>query len=182
MITHRWYTTASDFNCQVPHPPVGYHFNYIVSVTPVQGVGLLRGVSMMKSYYRDTTVFDMLTSFILVENINSFQKLHIVLSLYERLSRPGTFQEIAKRFHFGDLSLLEKIISELQGVGLLTCIENRYQLSTDPDLTQYLQHLVSAFADPLTRQAILEQVQNQSTLFLLARSVLDKYEGDSYLF
>ena len=131
---------------------------------------------MRKSDYQDTTRFDMLTSFILVENINSFQKLHIVLFLYERLSGPGTFQEFAKQLHFGDLSLLEKIISELQVVGLLNCNENRYQLSTDPYLRLYLKHLVTAFADPLARQAILDQIQRQSKLSLLARSVLDRYE------
>lgn len=133
---------------------------------------------MRKSDYQDTTVLDMLTSFILVENINSFAKLHIVLSLYERLSRPSTCQEFAKQFHFGDLSLLEKIIGELQVVGLLICIENRYQLSSDPYLRQYLQHLVTAFADPIARQTILDQVQHQSKLSLLARSVLDQYEED----
>ena len=135
----------------------------------------------MNAYDHDTALQDMLTSFILVGNINSFPKLHFLLCLHEQKTEGGTCQEFAKQFHVGDLSLMEEIIADLQAVGLLTRTGNRYQLSDDPYTKQYLQHLNAVFADPLARQKILDQVRHQSPLSLLARSVLDRYEANSPL-
>jgi DNA-binding IclR family transcriptional regulator len=132
---------------------------------------------MVKSYDEDVTIQDMLTSFILVENIDSFQKLYLLLCLYERGPGGGTCQELAKRFHYGEPSLMQVIVTDLQAVGLLTRQGERYQLSNDPLLQYYLQCLTTAFADPLTRQKILDQVQHQSSLTRMARTVLAKYES-----
>ena len=130
---------------------------------------------MTNSTSQSPVNFDMLTSFMLVENINSFQKLYFLLCLYERQLSARTRQDLAKQLHLGDTALLEQIITELKAVGLLTCTEECYELSDDPRMRQHLQHLATAFADPLTRQAILHQVQNQSPVSRVARKVLDRY-------
>lgn len=130
---------------------------------------------MKKSTAQDTAFFDSLLSFILVGNINSFQKLYFLLGLHERCLSGGTCQELAKQLYIGDTNLVEHIITDLNATGLLTCTGNRYKLSDDSLTTQYLHYLVIAFADPLTRQDLLDQVQSQSQLFISAKSVLERY-------
>ena len=124
----------------------------------------------------DTTVNDILTSFILVENINSFQKLRFLLFLHEHFLFAGTPQDFAQQLHLGDPCLLEQILADLEEAELLIRVGERYHLTEDSATRHYLQCLATAFADPLTRQEILEQVQRITPLTFIARRVLKQYE------
>jgi hypothetical protein len=101
-----------------------------------------------------------LVNFIREKNIDSFQKLRFLLFLYQHPKLTGTSRQFAKRLYLGDVSLLEKIIDDLRAAGLVNCIENRWILHDEPKIRRHLQHLTKAFDDPLARQEILEQVQN----------------------
>lgn len=125
--------------------------------------------------YRDPHLCDVLTSFIMVENINSYQKLYLLLFFYEHLSVTGTGPEIARRLHLADSQLVINLLTELEEEGLLTRSGNRYRLSPDPFVRLYLHHLTRAFADPLARQDILAKVQTDSALTRQARQVLQSY-------
>jgi hypothetical protein len=98
-------------------------------------------------------------NFIRVRQIDSFQKLRLLLLLYQRPGLVGTSQEFANQLHLGDVSLLEQIINDLQAAGLLDCIEGRYRLREGPGIKLALQHLAKSFENPVTRQQLLNLVK-----------------------
>jgi hypothetical protein len=102
---------------------------------------------------------DMVASFIRAKHIDSFQKLCFLLFLQQHPELTGTSREFAERLYFGDVRLLEEIITDLQMVGLIDCTENRYKLHDEPDVRSGLQYLAKEFEDPLARQRILDQVK-----------------------
>jgi DNA-binding IscR family transcriptional regulator len=97
-------------------------------------------------------------NFIHARRIDSFQKLRLLLFMHQHPQSSGTSQEFAERLYLNDVSLLEKIVSDLQRVGLLDFVEGRYTLLGEPVLKSELQCLIKAFEDPLTRQELLNQV------------------------
>lgn len=98
-------------------------------------------------------------NFIRSKHIDSFQKLRFLLFLYQHPGTMGTSQEFAERLYFGDSPLVTRIIQDLQRVGLLDCIENRYQLRNEPTIRMALQTLTEIFENPLARQALLDQIK-----------------------
>ena len=91
------------------------------------------------------------------KQIDSYQKLHLLLFLYQHPEMKGTYQEFAERLYFGDTVLLAKILADLQLVGLVEQVDRRYKLCNKPAAKAYLQRLARAFDDPLTRQEILSR-------------------------
>jgi len=102
---------------------------------------------------------DLVANFIRNGQIDSFQKLRLLLFLHQYPESTGTSQQFAEYLHLGDVPLLEKIINDLQMAGLVNCVENRCKLNTAPDILLHLQYLTKAFDDPLARQEILDQVR-----------------------
>ena len=107
---------------------------------------------------------DVVASFIRVKHIDSFQKLCFLLFLHQHPELTGTSREFAELLYFGDVRLLEEIITDLQMVGLVDCVENRYKLHGEPDVRSCLQYLARAFEDPLAHQKILDQVRYSAPL------------------
>jgi hypothetical protein len=98
-------------------------------------------------------------TYIRVKNIDSFQKLRLLLYLYQHPQLKGTSQDLANRLHLADIPLIEKIIADLQQAGLIDRVENYYKLPDEPEVRLQLQHLARAFEHPLTRQELLKQVK-----------------------
>ena len=92
--------------------------------------------------------------------IDSLQKLNFLLFLSQNPGLNGTVQEYARWLYFGDEVLLEKIILDLQMVGLVDHHKDSYSLCCDPSTKLYLQSLVEIFDDPLARQELLQVVQH----------------------
>ena len=114
---------------------------------------------------------DMIASFIRIKHIDSFQKLCFLLFLHQYPELTGTSREFAERLYFGDVRLLEEIIADLQVVGLVDCVGNRYKLKDGPDVRSSLQYLTGAFEDPLTRQEILDQIGHSVPLRYFRRQL-----------
>jgi hypothetical protein len=99
-----------------------------------------------------------LVDFLRSKKINSFQKLRLLLLLYQHPGFTGTSEQLAQHLYLADLTLLDKLIDDLCRADLITCVENRYMLHDDPTIQSTLQHLSIAFEDPLIRQKILDQI------------------------
>ena len=106
-----------------------------------------------------------IADFIQVKHINSFQKLRLLLFLYQRPEVTKSLQQLAERLYLGHLPLLERIMNDLRLAGLVKRVESHYQLSADPQVRSYLKDLAATFDDPIARQQILAQVQNGNLLF-----------------
>jgi hypothetical protein len=62
------------------------------------------------------------------------------------------------QLYFGNVRLMEGIITDLRLAGLFDCIEDCIRLHNDPQIRTCLQCLAKAFEDPLDRQVILDWV------------------------
>ncbi|MCL4299134.1 MAG: hypothetical protein KJ077_25585 [Anaerolineae bacterium] len=98
------------------------------------------------------------TEFMRVRNINSIQKLYILLILSQYPELTQTSQQWADRMFIGYLPLAEETLTELQQAALVDCVGCYYQLGDNPQVRSSLQALSETFEDPLTRQELLERV------------------------
>ena len=99
--------------------------------------------------------------FIRTKHINSFQKLYVLLFLYQHPKLIGTSQELAKKLNFGPVPLLEQILDDLREVGLVNNIASRYNLCNVSQAEASLQSLIEALKNPQDRQGILEQISQK---------------------
>jgi predicted transcriptional regulator len=102
-------------------------------------------------------------NYIRIKNIDSFQKLRLLLFLHQHPQLQGTSQELAHRLHLGDTLLIESIIADLHQAGLIDRVDNQYRLPDQPEIRAQLQYLAHAFEHPLTRQELLKQVKPNPT-------------------
>ncbi|MBE7552806.1 MAG: hypothetical protein HS126_17180 [Anaerolineales bacterium] len=98
-------------------------------------------------------------TYLRTKNIDSFQKLRLLLLLHQNPHWRGTSQELAQRLHLGDTSLIESIIADLHQAGLIDQVDNQYKLPDEPEIRSQLQYLARAFEHPLVRQELLKQVK-----------------------
>ena len=103
---------------------------------------------------------NIVANFIHVKHIDSYQKLHVLLFLSRHSELIATSQQLAEQLYLGDLPMLEEIIDDLCGEGLVDNIADHYVLHHEPNTELSLQCLAEAFEDPLNRQKILNQVTN----------------------
>jgi hypothetical protein len=101
-----------------------------------------------------------LADFIRIKRIDSFQKLRLLIFFHHHPQAMGTSREFAKWLYLANVSLLEKIIIELQTVGLVDCIEERYTLRDEPAVKSALRGLARAFENPLARQVLLNHINS----------------------
>jgi len=101
---------------------------------------------------------DVNVHFINKNHIDSFQKLNFLLFLQTQPDLDATIQELAARSYLGYTALLEKIIADLQRVGLIDQTGNGYKLHREPGINASLKHLATTFANPVARQKLLAQV------------------------
>lgn len=98
-----------------------------------------------------------LATFIRDKQINSFPKLRFLLFLCQHPQLAGCPQQWAERLYI-EPPLAEKLIADLQKVGLLEGKNNGYALCDEPDLKAHLRDLVKLFENPLDRQELLDRV------------------------
>lgn len=120
---------------------------------------------------------DPINNYIRTKNIDSFQKLRLLLFLYQNPYLKATSQEFANYLHLGDILLIENIITDLHSAGLIDRINNHYQLSAEPEIRSQLQHLARAFDHPLKRQELLKQVKPSPLLKRYQETVVQSFQG-----
>ncbi|MBE7549570.1 MAG: MarR family transcriptional regulator [Anaerolineales bacterium] len=103
-----------------------------------------------------------LADFIRAKQIDSFSKLRFLLFLRQHPHLRGGVQQLAERMYI-EAPLVEKMIADLQGVGLLEGEKNDYILPDEPSLKLCLENLARTFEQPLTRQELLEQIKQRPT-------------------
>lgn len=101
---------------------------------------------------------ELITNFLRTRQIDSFQKLHILLFMNQHPYRVGTSQQWAEWLYLGDILFLEKILRELQQVGLVNCIQEVCTLANEAEIKTSLKALGRVFDDPLARQILLHYV------------------------
>jgi hypothetical protein len=101
-----------------------------------------------------------LVNFLRDKQIDSFSKLRFLLFLRQHPRLEGCAQHLAERLYI-EAPLVEKLIAELQGVGLLERETNDYILPDEPNLKFYLEILAYAFEQPLARQELLDQIKQR---------------------
>jgi hypothetical protein len=111
-----------------------------------------------------------LASFVRDKHIDSFQKLYFLLFLYRHHRLDGTSQQIACQSYLADSKLMERIIKELQVAGLIDFADGHCLLCDEPGLISHLEGLARTFANPLTRQLLLDQVKRRGPPRVLALS------------
>ena len=94
-------------------------------------------------------------------HIDSSQKLYFLLFLHTHPQLKGTGRELAEYAFLGDTPLTDRIIADLQQLGLLDRVDNGYRLRETPEIKAGLQELAQAFAEPLSRQKLLETVKHR---------------------
>ncbi len=105
---------------------------------------------------------EFLVNFIRGNKIDSFQKLNLLLFLYQHPDFTGTSQQFAERLYWGDVALMERIIDEMFAVGLLRCANQRCALPEDQSLQSSLHSLHLAYSDPLARQKLLNLIRGSA--------------------
>ena len=101
---------------------------------------------------------NMVGEFIRAKRIDSVQKLYVLLFLYQHPKLVGTSQQLANKLYLGHLPLVEEILNDLRGVGLVDRVGSRYKLRGDSKVEAYLQSLIQTVKNPLARQELLEQI------------------------
>jgi len=102
-----------------------------------------------------------IAKFIQASHIDSFQKLHLLIFLYQHPESSWTSRQMAERLYLGDVSWLEEMIADLQAEGLVNCTGSRYRVCDEAGVQAHLQHLVKTCEDPLARQEILNYVRHR---------------------
>ena len=101
---------------------------------------------------------ELMTNFLRVRQIDSFQKLRILLFMAQHPQRVGTSQQWAEWLYLGDTFFLEKILRELRQVGLVNWRPEGCTLANEAEIKPHLKALGRIFNDPLARQTLLQQV------------------------
>jgi len=99
--------------------------------------------------------------FIRARQIDSVQKLYVLLVLYQHPKLVGTSQQLANQLYLGHLTLGEEILNGLRGVGLVEHVGSRYKLGNDSEVGACLQSLAEAARNPVARQDLLAQIGNE---------------------
>ena len=80
-------------------------------------------------------------------------------AIYEPTSPPsGNLSTVDGVVISGDTPFLEKILRELQQVGLVNCVQEVCTLANEAEIKASLKALGRVFDDPLARQTLLHQV------------------------
>ncbi len=107
---------------------------------------------------------NLVVDFIRAKQIDSFQKLYVLLFLHQHPKLVGTSQQLAHRLYLSNLTLVDKILDDLRGVGLVDDVGSRYKLRTASKVEPGLQALAEAVKNPLARQEILKLVNSGISL------------------
>ena len=103
-----------------------------------------------------------ITQFIQTRQIDSYQKLRVLLFLHDHADSSWTSPQLAARLYLGDGPVLEEIIADLQAAGLVDCVARRCRLRNEAGLSVKLQQLVKTCESPLARQEILDNIRRHN--------------------
>jgi hypothetical protein len=98
--------------------------------------------------------------FIQARQIDSLQKLHLLLFLYQHPESSWTSQQMAERLFLANEPWLEEMIYELQAAGLVDCTRHGCKARDEAGLRERLRCLVETCENPLARQEILNWVRH----------------------
>ncbi len=103
---------------------------------------------------------DTVSEFIRSKNINSIQKLNLLLFFDRHPEAQGTSRWFTKKLYLGDLQLMEENIKELKDEGVIRYDCQHYCLADCPEIRTFVRHLARSFDHPLTRQTLLAEIQS----------------------
>lgn len=121
-------------------------------------------------------MIDMITHFLQSRKIDSFQKLRILLFMYQYPHLAKNCQELAEQLYLGETPLLESVLNDLRQVGLLKEKGECCSLCDDPEVRASLQDLSKIYNDPVSRQKLLKQFNNQPVYGLYRQPVPNDVE------
>jgi hypothetical protein len=101
-----------------------------------------------------------IAKFIQARQIDSLQKLHLVLFLYQHPESSWTSQQMAEQLFLGDVPWLEEMVADLQAAGLVDCTRHGCKACDEAGLRECLHCLVETCENPLARQEILNWVRH----------------------
>lgn len=102
---------------------------------------------------------NLVIKFMRTNHIDSIQKLHLLLFFQRCPDFEGSVSDIAQKLCLADTRLVNRLILDLNKVGLMIETDCRWKLSTKPEITVGLELLARSFERPLTRQRLLEQIK-----------------------
>ena len=103
------------------------------------------------------------SNFILEKNIDSFQKLRLLLYLFQHPGMTGTSEQFGQQLFIRDSRLMDEIIRGLRRAGLVDSVGQRYVLRDDPTVMLTLQRLDRLYDDPVSRQRLLDHVRGSAS-------------------
>jgi hypothetical protein len=107
-----------------------------------------------------------IAKFIRDRQIDSLQKLHLLLFLYQHPESSWTSQQMAEQLFVGDVPWLEEMVADLQAVGLVDCTRLGCKARDEAGLRERLHCLVGTCENPLARQEILSWVRHSGRVTL----------------
>jgi len=102
--------------------------------------------------------------FIRSRQIDSYQKLRVLIFFYDHADSSWSSRQIATRLYLGEGSFLEEIIADLQAAGLLNCSAQRCRLGDEVEINADLEHLIKTCENPLARQGVLNGLNRRSVV------------------
>ena len=96
-----------------------------------------------------------LSHFLKKYQIDSIQKINVILFLYQFPDLCATCEEFANRLYLGTF-IMERLLRDLEKVNLIVCMGQCYRLSTDPEAQEFLRRFAAAYEPPLIRQKIID--------------------------
>lgn len=118
---------------------------------------------------------DNVKSFVRNRQIDSFQKLRMLLYVFEHPHSIETCQDLANHL-FLETPLVERIVRELQRAGLIHQVQSKYTVSDEPDVHLCLQQISNSFNDPVARQRVLECIRNDNSSYSWYPENTNEYE------
>lgn len=91
--------------------------------------------------------------------IDTWCKLVTVLWLYEHKGQRLSGRQLSERLYQADEGMMRSILVDLCEAGLLVEVDQQYELSSAPEVTACLNYLKQDFADPRTRQCLIERIR-----------------------
>lgn len=102
---------------------------------------------------------NLVVNFIRTHQIDSIQKLHLLLFFQQCPNFEGNISDIAQKLCLADTRLVNRLILDLNKVGLMVETDCCWKLAAKPEVTVGLELLARSFERPLTRQKLLEQIK-----------------------
>ena len=91
--------------------------------------------------------------------VDTWCKLYTLLWLLEHPGKQLSGPQLCERLYQSDEGLMRSILVDLSKAGFLVEVDQRFELSDDPDVAACLNYLHQNFADPQARQRLIERIR-----------------------